>query len=81
MFLQQRENIAIMEEMFSTLPVKRCYNQDQLAVAVWQKTAEVQSLSAVAVRSRKLRPGTDREPRRRGTSAVRSRYQATAIED
>jgi hypothetical protein len=36
---------------------------------------------AVAMRSWYLRPGTDQEPRRKGTSAVGSRYQETTSEN
>jgi hypothetical protein len=34
MFPQQRKNKAIIEETFSVQSVPRCYNQDELAVAV-----------------------------------------------
>jgi hypothetical protein len=34
MFPWQKENTAIMEEIFSTWSVLRCYKQDQLAVVV-----------------------------------------------
>jgi hypothetical protein len=34
MFPWQRENTAVMEEMFSTWSVPRCYNWDQLAIGV-----------------------------------------------
>jgi hypothetical protein len=46
---RQQENTAIMEETFSTRSAPRSYKQDQLAVEI--RTAGVQSLFAVAVRS------------------------------
>jgi hypothetical protein len=61
----QKENIEIMEAVFSMRSVPG--------------TAAVQSLSAVAVRRWQLRRETVREPRGRGTSAVGSRHQATAV--
>jgi hypothetical protein len=65
--LQQTQNQQLhcnRGAVFSMLSVRNCYKQGQLAVALG---------------SWQLRPGTVREPRRRGTSAVASCYQATAV--
>jgi hypothetical protein len=34
MFPSQRENATVIEEIFSTRSVPRCYNEDKIAVAV-----------------------------------------------